>query len=117
MLKPLLKGDPAKPKEEELDGSIERQLASLGQMKDAYSSLKPNEKRLWNDVLAGMVRNLSKSRRRVATQEVESHDTEVVAQEVVSLDAEEATQEVANPDQEVTDQDTASVNEAMSSQE
>ena len=48
MLKPLLKGDPAKPKEEELDVSIERQLASLGQMKDAYSSLKPNEKRLWN---------------------------------------------------------------------
>ena len=118
MLKPLLKGDPAKPKEEELDGSIERQLASLGQMKDAYSSLKPNEKRLWNDVLAGMVRNLSKRRRRrVTTQEVESHDQEVVAQEVVSLDAEAATQEVANPDQEVTDQDTASVNEAMSSQE
>ena len=48
MLKPLLKGDPAKPKEEELDGSIERQLASLGQMKDAYSSLKPKKKRLWN---------------------------------------------------------------------
>ena len=48
MLKPLLKGDPAKPKEEELDGSIELKLASLGQMKDAYSSLKPNEKRLWN---------------------------------------------------------------------
>ena len=47
-LKPLLKGDPAKPKEEELDGSIERQLASLGQMKDAYSSLKPKKKRLWN---------------------------------------------------------------------
>ena len=39
MLKPLLKGDPAKPKEEELDGSIERQLASLGQMKDLVSCL------------------------------------------------------------------------------
>ena len=38
-LKPLLKGDPAKPKEEELDGSIERQLASLGQMKDLVSCL------------------------------------------------------------------------------
>ena len=47
MLKPLLKGDPAKPKEEELDGSIERQLASLGQMKDLVSSLKP-KMRLWN---------------------------------------------------------------------
>ena len=38
-LKPLLKGDPAKPKDEELDGSIERQLASLGQMKDLVSCL------------------------------------------------------------------------------
>ena len=38
-LKPLLKGDPAKPKEEELDESIERQLASLGQMKDLVSCL------------------------------------------------------------------------------
>ena len=47
-LKPLLKGDPAKPKDEELDGSIERQLASLGQMKDVLSSLKPKMKRLWN---------------------------------------------------------------------
>ena len=112
MLKPLLKGDPAKPKEEELDGSIERQLASLGQMKDLVSCLDQRR----SD--SGMVNDLSKRRRRrVTTQEVESHDTEVVAQEVVSLDAEAATQEVANPDQEVTDQDTASVNEAMSSQE
>lgn len=118
MLKPLLKGDPAKPKDEELDGSIERQLASLVQMKDVLSSLKPKKKRFWNNVLAGMVNDLSKTRRRcVTTQEVEGHDTEVVAQEVVSLDAEAATQEVANSDQEVTDQDTASVNEAMSSQE
>ena len=82
MLKPLLKGDPAKPKEEELDGSIERQLASLGQMKDAYSSLKPNEKRLWNDVLAGMVSSLSKrSHGRVATQEVVNQDQEATTQD------------------------------------
>ena len=117
-LKPLLKGDPAKPKDEELDGSIERKLASLDQMKDLLSSLKPKKKRLWNDVLARMVNDLSKrSRRRLPTLELERHDTELVAHQVGSLDAEATTQQVANPDQEVTDQETASVNEAMSSHE
>ena len=79
MLKPLLKGDPAKPKEEELDGSIERQLASLGQMKDLVSCLDQRRRDY------GMVRNLSKRRRRVTTQVVESHDMEVVAQKVALI--------------------------------
>ena len=101
MLKPLLKGDPAKPKEEELDESIECQLASLGQMKDLVSSLKPNEKRLWNDVLAGMVRNLSKRRRRrVTTQVVESHDMEVAAQDASNTGQIMSSEETARIDQE-----------------
>lgn len=117
-LKPLLKGDPTKPKDEELDGRIEEKLASLGEMKGKLSSLEPKKKRLWNDLLAGMVKDLSKrSRRRETTQQVERHDTETVAQEVVDLDVEATNQEVGTPDQEVTDQETASVNEVVSSQE
>ena len=81
-MKSLLKGDPAKPKDEELDTSFEWKLASLVQRKDLVSSLKPNEKRLWNDVLAGMVSNLSKrSRGRVATQEVVNQDQEATTQD------------------------------------
>ena len=81
-LKSLLKGDPVKPKDEELDTSFEWKLASLVQMKDMVSSLKPNEKRLWNDVLAGMVSSLSKrSHGRVATQEVVNQDQEATTQD------------------------------------
>ena len=88
-LKILLKGDPAQPNE--LDGRIEEKLASVVQMKDLLSSVEPRKKRLWNDLLGGMVNDLSKrSRGRVVAQEVERHDAEVVAQEVV------------NPNQEVT---------------
>lgn len=81
-LKSLLKGDLAKPKDEELDTSFEWKLASLVQRKDMVSSLKPNEKRLWNDVLAGMVSSLSKrSHGRVATQEVVNQDQEATTQD------------------------------------
>ena len=81
-LKSLLKGDPVKPKDEELDTSFEWKLASLVQRKDLVSSLKPNEKRLWNDVLAGMVSSLSKrSHGRVATQEVVNQDQEATTQD------------------------------------
>lgn len=88
-MKILLKGDPAQPNE--LDGRIEEKLASVVQMKDLLSSVEPRKKRLWNDLLGGMVNDLSKrSRERVVAQEVERHDAEVVAQVVV------------NPNQEVT---------------
>ena len=90
-LKILLKGDPAQPNE--LDGRIEEKLASVVQMKDLLSSVEPRKKRLWNDLLAEMVNDLSKRSRG-----------RVVAQEVV------------NPDQEVTSQETSSVDQGMSSQ-
>ena len=103
-MKILLKGDPAQPNE--LDGRIEEKLASVVQMKDLLSSVEPRKKRLWNDLLGGMVNDLSKrSRGRVVAQEVERHDAEVVAQEVV------------NPDQEVTSQETSSVDQGMPSQD
>ena len=80
-LKILLKGDPAQPNE--LDGRIEEKLASVVQMKDLLSSVEPRKKRLWNDLLCGMVNDLSKrSRERVVAQEVERHDAEVVAQDL-----------------------------------
>ena len=91
-LKILLKGDPAQPNE--LDGRIEEKLASVVQMKDLLSSVEPRKKRLWNDLLCGMVNDLSKRSRG-----------RVVAQEVV------------NPNQEVTSQETSSVDQDMSSQD
>ena len=91
-LKILLKGDPAQPNE--LDGRIEEKLASVVQMKDLLSSVEPRKKRLWNDLLAEMVNDLSKRSRG-----------RVVAQEVV------------NPNQEVTSQETSSVDQGMSSQD
>ena len=103
-LKILLKGDPAQPNEP--DGRIEEKLASVVQMKDLLSSVEPRKKRLWNDLLGGMVNDLSKrSRGRVVAQEVERHDAEVVAQVVV------------NPNQEVISQETSSVDQAISSQD
>ena len=72
-LKTLLKSDPAKPKDKELDGRIEENLTSVFQMKDLFSSVEPRKKRLWNDLLGEMVNDLSKrSRGRVVAQEVES---------------------------------------------
>ena len=104
-LKILFKGDPAKPKDKELDGRIEENLASVFQMKDLFSSLEPRKKRLWNDTLAEMANDLNKIRRvRVVAQEVGRHDTEEVAQ-------------VVNPDQEVISQESSSVNQAISSQD
>ena len=104
-LKILFKGDPAKPKDKELDRRIEENLVSVVQMKDLFSSLEPRKKRLWNDTLAEMANDLNKRRRvRVVTQEVGRHDTEVVAQ-------------VVNPDQEVISHETSSVNQAISSQD
>ena len=104
-LKILFKGDPAKPKDNELDGRIEENLASVVQMKDLFSSLEPRKKRLWNDLLAEMANDLNKRRRgRVVAQEVGRHDTEVVAQ-------------VVNPDQEVISHETSSVNQAIPSQD
>ena len=95
MLKPLLKGDPAKPKEEELDGSIECQLASLDQMMDLVSCLDQRR----SD--SGMVNDLSKRRRRrVAAQEVESHDMEVAAQDASSAGQNMSFEETARIDQE-----------------
>lgn len=91
-LKILLKGDPAQPNE--LDGRIEEKLASVVQMKDLLSSVEPRKKRLWNDLLGGMVNDLSKRSRG-----------RVVAQEVV------------NPNQEVTSQETSSVDQGMPSQD
>ena len=58
-MKTLLKSDPAKPKDKELDGRIEENLASVVQMKDLFSSLEPRKKRLWNDLLGEMVNDLS----------------------------------------------------------
>lgn len=73
-LKILLKGDPAQP--HELDGRIEEKLASVVQMKDLLSSVEPRKKRLWNDLLGGMVNDLNKRNRgRVVAQEVERRDT------------------------------------------
>ena len=104
-LKILLKGDPAKPKDKELDRRIEENLASVFQMKDLFSSLEPRKKRLWNDTLAEMANDLNKRRRgRVVAQEVGRHDTEVVAQ-------------VVNPDQEVISQESSSVDQDISSQD
>ena len=104
-LKILFKGDPAKPKDKELDRRIEENLASVFQMKDLFSSLEPRKKRLWNDTLAEMANDLNKRRRgRVVAQEVGRHDTEVVAQ-------------VVNPDQEVISHETSSVNQAIPSQD
>ena len=104
-LKILFKGDPAKPKDNELDGRIEENLVSVFQMKDLFSSLEPRKKRLWNDTLAEMANDLNKRRRgRVVAQEVGRHDTEVVAQ-------------VVNPDQEVISHETSSVDQAISSQD
>ena len=104
-LKILFKGDPAKPKDNELDGRIEENLVSVFQMKDLFSSLEPRKKRLWNDTLAEMANDLNKRRRgRVVAQEVGRHDTEVVAQ-------------VVNPDQEVISHETSSVNQAITSQD
>ena len=115
-LKILLKGDPAQPNE--LDGRIEEKLASVVQMKDLLSSVEPRKKRLWNDLLGGMVNDLNKRNRgRVVAQEVERHDAEVVAQEVVNPDQEVTSQEVVNPNQEVTSQETSSVDQGMSSQD
>ena len=92
-LKILFKGDPAKPKDKELDRRIEENLASVFQMKDLFSSLEPRKI------------DLSERRRvRVVAQEVGRHDTEVVAQ-------------VVNPDQEVISHETSSVNQAISSQD
>ena len=108
-LKTLLKGDPAKPKDKELDGRIEENLASVFQMKDLFSSLEPRKKRLWNDLLAEMANDLNKrNRRRVATQAIERHDVEAITQGDVILDKEATYQDVVNPDQEVTSQDVES---------
>ena len=93
-LKILFKGDPAKPKDKELDRRIEENLASVVQMKDLLSSVEPRKKRLWNNLLDEMVNALSKKSR-----------VRVVAQEVV------------NPNQEVTSQETSSVDQAISSQD
>ncbi len=117
-LKILFKGDPAKPKDNELDGRIEENLVSVFQMKDLFSSLEPRKKRLWNDTLAEMANDLNKIRRvRVVAQEVGRHDTEVVAQEVGRHDTDVVAQEVVNPDQEVISHETSSVDQAISSQD
>ena len=116
-MKTLLKSDPAKPKDKELDGRIEENLASVFQMKDLFSSLEPRKKRLWNDTLAEMANDLNKRRRvRVVAQEVGRQDTEEVAQEVGRHDTEVVAQ-VVNPDQEVISHETSSVNQAITSQD
>ena len=116
-LKILFKGDPAKPKDKELDRRIEENLASVFQMKDLFSSLEPRKKRLWNDTLAEMANDLNKrSRGRVVAQEVGRQDTEEVAQEVGRHDTEVVAQ-VVNPDQEVISHETSSVNQAITSQD
>ena len=117
-LKTLLKGDPAKPEDKELDGRIEENLASVFQMKDLFSSLEPRKKRLWNDTLAEMANDLNKrNRRRVATQAIERHDVEAITQSDVILDKEATYQDVVNPDQEVISQESSSVDQGMSSQD
>ena len=116
-LKTLLKSDPAKPKDKELDGRIEENLASVFQMKDLFSSVEPRKKRLWNDLLAEMANDLSKrSRRRVVTQAIERHDVEAITQGDVILDKEATYQDVVNPDQKVISQESSSVDQDMSSQ-
>lgn len=117
-LKTLLKSDPAKPKDKELDGRIEENLASVFQMKDLFSSLEPRKKRLWNDLLAEMANDLNKrNRRRVATQAIERHDVEAITQSDVILDKEATYQDVVNPDQKVISQESSSVDQDMSSQD
>ena len=117
-LKTLLKSDPAKPKDKELDGRIEENLASVFQMKDLFSSVEPRKKRLWNDLLAEMANDLSKrSRRRVVTQAIERHDVEAITQGDVILDKEATYQDVVNPDQKVISQESSSVDQDMSSQD
>ena len=117
-LKTLFKGDPAKPKDKELDGRIEENLASVFQMKDLLSSVEPRKKRLWNDLLAEMANDLSKrNRRRVVTQAIERHDVEAITQSDVILDKEATYQDVVNPDQEVISQESSSVDLAISSQD
>ena len=117
-LKTLLKSDPAKPKDKELDGRIEENLASVVQMKDLLSSVEPRKKRLWNDLLAEMANDLNKrNRRRVATQAIERHDVEAITQGDVILDKEATYQEVVNPDQEVISQESSSVDQDMSSKD
>ncbi|KAK8790343.1 hypothetical protein WA588_000502 [Blastocystis sp. NMH] len=117
-LKILFKGDPAKPKDKELDGRIEENLASVFQMKDMFSSLEPRKKRLWNDLLAEMANDRNKrNRRRVATQAIERHDVEAITQSDVILDKEATYQDVVNPDQEVISQESSSVDQDMSSQD
>lgn len=94
-LKILLKGDPAQPNE--LDGRIEEKLASVVQMKDLLSSVKPRKKRLWNDLLGGMVNDLSKrSRGRVVAQEVVNPNQEVTSQETSSVDQDMPSQDTDN---------------------
>ena len=94
-LKILLKGDPAQPNE--LDGRIEEKLASVVQMKDLLSSVEPRKKRLWNDLLCGMVNDLSKmSRGRVVAQEVVNPDQEVISQETSSVDQGMSSQDTDN---------------------
>ena len=115
-LKILLKGDPAQPNE--LDRRIEEKLASVVQMKDLLSSVEPRKKRLWNDLLGGMVNDLSKrNRRHVVTQAIERHDVEAITQSDVILDKEATYQDVVNPDQEVISQESSSVDQDMSSQD
>ena len=117
-LKILFKGDPAKPKDKELDRRIEENLASVFQMKDLFSSLEPRKKRLWNDLLGGMANDLNKrNRRRVVTQAIERHDVEAITQSDVILDKEATYQDVVNPDQEVISQESSSVDQDMSSQD
>ena len=94
-LKILLKGDPAQPNE--LDGRIEEKLASVVQMKDLLSSVEPRNKRLWNDLLGGMVNDLSKrSRGRVVAQEVVNPNQEVTSQETSSVDQDMPSQDTDN---------------------
>ena len=117
-LKTLLKSDPAKPEDKELDGRIEENLASVVQMKDLFSSVEPRKKRLWNDTLAEMANDLNKrNRRRVATQAIEGHDVEAITQGDVILDKEATYQDVVNPDLKVISQESSSVDQDMSSQD
>ena len=94
-MKILLKGDPAQPNE--LDGRLEEKLASVVQMKDLLSSVEPRKKRLWNDLLGGMVNDLSKrSRGRVVAQEVVNPNQEVTSQETSSVDQDMPSQDTDN---------------------
>ena len=94
-LKILLKGDPAQPNE--LDRRIEENLASVVQMKDLLSSVEPRKKRLCNDLLGGMVNDMSKrSRGRVVAQEVVNPNQEVTSQETSSVDQDMPSQDTDN---------------------